>query len=87
MGTSPAQRLFGRQCKTQLPTTKELLKPQFVGTEAVKKTICAQQRKTGQVLQQKGMRPLPSGRRSCGTDEAIYSWKEGVGKDNGDQTP
>ncbi|KAK2549086.1 Uncharacterized protein P5673_030588 [Acropora cervicornis] len=37
MGTSPAQRLLGRRCKTQLPTTKELLRPQSVRAEAVKK--------------------------------------------------
>ena len=43
MGTSPAKRLLGRRCKTQLPTTKELLKPQSVRTEAVKKKIRAQQ--------------------------------------------
>ena len=39
MGTSPAQRLLGLQCKTQLLTTKELLKPQCVRTEAVKTKI------------------------------------------------
>ena len=37
MGTSPAQRLLGRRCKTQLPTTKALLRPQSVCAEAVKK--------------------------------------------------
>ena len=43
MGTSPAQRLLGRRCKTQLPTTKELLKPQSVQTQAIKKKTQAQQ--------------------------------------------
>ena len=43
MGTSPAQRLRGRVCKTQLPTTKELLKPQSVQTETVKKKTQARQ--------------------------------------------
>ena len=43
MGTSPAQRLLSRRCKTQLATTKELLTPQSVGTEAVKKKILARQ--------------------------------------------
>ena len=42
LGTSPAQQLLGRQCKTPLPTTKELLKPHSVETEAVKKKIRAQ---------------------------------------------
>ena len=42
-GTSPAQRLLGRRCKTQLPTTKELLKPQSVQTETVKKKTQARQ--------------------------------------------
>jgi len=37
MGTSPAQRLLGRRCKTQLSTTKALLRPQSVRAEAVKK--------------------------------------------------
>ena len=37
MGTSPAQRLLGRRCRTLLPTTKGLLKPQTVPTEEVKK--------------------------------------------------
>lgn len=43
MGTSPAQRLLGRRCKTQLPTTKELLKPQSVQTEEIKKNTQARQ--------------------------------------------
>jgi len=43
MGTSPAQRLLGRRCKTQLPATKELLMPQSVHTEAVKKKVQARQ--------------------------------------------
>ena len=30
IGTSPTQRLLGRRCKTQLPTTKEPLKPHAV---------------------------------------------------------
>ena len=36
MGTSPAQRLLGRRCRTLLSTTKGLLKPQKVPTEEVK---------------------------------------------------
>lgn len=83
MRTSLAQRLLGRRCKTQLPTTRELLKPQSVGTEEDPGSA----RKTGQVLQQEGTRPFPSGRRSCGTDEAVYTYKEGVGKGYGEQTP
>ena len=43
MGTSPAQRLLGRHCKTHLPTTKELLKPQSVRTKAIKKKTQARQ--------------------------------------------
>ena len=37
MGTSPTQRLLGRRCRTLLPTTKGLLKPQTVPTEEVRK--------------------------------------------------
>ena len=37
MDTSPAQRLLGRRCKTQLPTTTELLKPQSIQAETVKR--------------------------------------------------
>ena len=44
MGKSPAQWLLGRRCKTQLPITKEFLKPQSVGTEAVKKIRAQQER-------------------------------------------
>ena len=43
MGTSPAQLLLDRRCKTQPPTTKELLKPQSVQTEAIKKKTQARQ--------------------------------------------
>ena len=43
MGTSLAKRLLGRHCKTQLPTTKELLKPQFVPTETVKRKTLAKE--------------------------------------------
>ena len=39
MGTSPAQGSLGRWCKTQLLTTKELLKSQSVPTETVQKTL------------------------------------------------
>ena len=37
------QRLLGRRCKTQLPTTKELLKPQCVPAESVKRKTQAKQ--------------------------------------------
>ena len=43
MGTSPAQRLLGRRCKTQLPTTKELIKPQCAPAETVKRKMQAKQ--------------------------------------------
>ena len=43
MGTSPPQRLLGRRCRTLLPTTKGLLKPQTVPTEEVKKKTQASQ--------------------------------------------
>jgi len=33
--TSPTQRLLGRRCKMQLPTTKQLLKPQTIHPELV----------------------------------------------------
>ena len=46
MGSSPAQRLLGRRCKTQLPITKGLLKPQTVPPELVQK-----QRKKKQQIQ------------------------------------
>ena len=43
MGNSPSQRLLGRRCRTLLPTTKGLLKPQTVPTEEVKKKTQASQ--------------------------------------------
>ena len=51
MGTSPAQRLLGQRCKTQLPTTKELLMPQCVPAETVKRKMQAKQ--ANSVLQQR----------------------------------
>lgn len=57
MGTSPAQRLLGRRCKTQLPTTKELLKPQSVQTETVKRKTQARQARQA-MYYNKGARDL-----------------------------
>ena len=37
MDSSPAQRLLGRRCKTLLPTTAELLRPQSIHTEKIDK--------------------------------------------------
>ena len=63
METSPAQQLFGRQCKTQLPTTKDLLKPQSVGTEAAKKKILARQERQAKYYNKKArdLSPLEEG--------------------------
>jgi len=57
MGTSPAQRLLGRRCKTQLPATKELLMPQSVHTEAVKKKVQARRARQAKYYN-KGTRDL-----------------------------
>ncbi|KAK3746435.1 hypothetical protein QZH41_012149 [Actinostola sp. cb2023] len=43
--TSPAQRLLGRRCKTQLPTAKQLLKPQTIRLDSVWKERRTKQQK------------------------------------------
>ena len=58
MGNSPAQRLFGR-CRTVLPTTKGLLKPQTVPTEEVKKKTQPSQARQANYYNQ-GAKDLPS---------------------------
>ena len=58
MGTSPAQRLLGRRCRTLLPTTKGLLKPQTVPTEEVKKKTQASQARQANYYNQ-GAKDLP----------------------------
>ena len=61
MDTSPTQRLLGRRCKTQLPTTTELL---TVDTGRNSQTTNQEQAtETGQVLQQRNQRSSPSRRR------------------------
>ena len=58
MDTSPTQRLLGRRCKTQLPTTTELL---TVDTGRNSQTTNQEQAtETGQVLQQRDQRSSPS---------------------------
>lgn len=59
MGNSPAQRLLGRCCRTLLPTTKVLLKPQTVPTEEVKKKTQASQARQANYYNQ-GAKDLPS---------------------------
>ena len=62
MGTSPAQRLLGRRYETQLPTTKELLRPQSVRAEA-EEGDSGKTSSTSQVLQQgtRDLSPLEEG--------------------------
>ena len=43
MGTSPAQRLLGRRCKTLLPLTHTQLQPQYGNTQALLKEKAKQQ--------------------------------------------
>ncbi|XP_031560474.1 uncharacterized protein K02A2.6-like, partial [Actinia tenebrosa] len=45
MDSSPEQRLIGRRCQTQLPTTRQLLKPQTVRPKFVKRETKAKQLK------------------------------------------
>ena len=73
MGTSPARRLLGRRCKTQLPTTKELLRPQSVRAEAeeAEEGDSRKTSSTSQVLQQGNPRPLPLVRGRCCKNETI----------------
>ena len=59
MGNSPAQRLLGRRCRTLLPTTKGLLKPQTVPTEEVKRKTQASQARQANYYNQ-GAKDLPS---------------------------
>lgn len=63
MGASPDQQLLGRRCKTQLPITKEPLKPQSVGTEAVKTKIQAQQERQAKYYNKRArdLSPLEEG--------------------------
>ena len=58
MDTSPAQRLMGRRCKTLLPTTSELLKPQSVYTEEAKKQTRRRQERQAHYYNQ-GAKDLP----------------------------
>ena len=45
MDSSPAQRLLGRRCKTLLPTTTELLRPQSIQSDRVRNQIKRRQTK------------------------------------------
>ena len=55
--------MLGRRCKTQLPTTKELLKKQSVGTKAVKKKILARQERQAKYYNKRAedLSPLDEG--------------------------
>ena len=44
IGSSPAQRLFGRRCKTMLPVAGSLLQPSYPTEEDTRKIIGAKQR-------------------------------------------
>ena len=58
MDTSPAQRLLGRRCETQLPTTTELLKPQSIQAETVKRQTRNKQLRQAKYYN-RGTRDLP----------------------------
>ncbi|KXJ18896.1 putative RNA-directed DNA polymerase from transposon X-element [Exaiptasia diaphana] len=63
MDTSPAQRLLGRRCKTRLPTTKQLLRPQALYPESVKKETKAKQLKQAKYYNKgaRDLKPLEEG--------------------------
>ena len=56
VGTSPAQRLMGRRCKTLLPVTDALLQPQY-STEQDARSIMGAKQRT-QYYYNKGAKPL-----------------------------
>ncbi|XP_048589452.1 uncharacterized protein LOC116620672 [Nematostella vectensis] len=62
-GSSPAQRLLGRRCKTRLPTTRELLRPQTVSTELIKKQKKEQQQRQAKYYDRgaRDLEPLDEG--------------------------
>ncbi|XP_048577670.1 uncharacterized protein K02A2.6-like [Nematostella vectensis] len=63
MGSSPAQRLLGRRCKTRLPTTRGLLRPQTVSTELIKKQTKEQQQRQAKYYDRgaRDLQPLDEG--------------------------
>ncbi|XP_048582090.1 uncharacterized protein K02A2.6-like [Nematostella vectensis] len=63
MGSSLAQRLLGRRCKTRLPTTRELLRPQTVSTELIKKQTKEQQQRQAKYYDRgaRDLEPLDEG--------------------------
>ena len=83
MGTSPAQRLLGRRCRTLLPTTKGLLKPKTVQAEVVQKETQARQVKQAKYYNQEA-KDLPSleKKKKCGTNETVQIRTKGKGESN-----
>ena len=59
MDSSPAQRLLGRRCKTLLPTTTELLRPQSIPRDRVRNQIKRRQTKQAHYYN-KGAKDLPA---------------------------
>ena len=59
MDSSPAQRLLGRRCKTLLPTTTELLRPQSIQRDKVRNQIKRRQTKQAHYYN-KGAKDLPA---------------------------
>ena len=57
MSTSPAQRLFGRRCKTLLPLSSELLEPHYDTKEDRQQVI--RKKRQQKLYYDKGARPLP----------------------------
>ena len=74
MGTSPAQRFLGRRCKTQLPTTKELLRSQSVRAEAFKKETRVRQAQQAKYYN-KGTRDLSPLEENSGAMSLMFSLK------------
>ena len=62
IGSSPAQRLFGRHCKTLLPVAGSLLQPSYTTEEDTRKIIGAKQRQQYYYNRQsKPLKPMAEG--------------------------
>ena len=63
MNTSPAQRMFGRRTRTQLPTAEELLRPQTAAVETIKEQTLKRKEKQAFYYNQhvKELSPLKNG--------------------------
>lgn len=63
MNTSPAQRMFGRRTRTQLPTVEQLLEPRTAATEATRQQILRRKEKQAYYYNQhtKELPPLKEG--------------------------